>query len=94
MSARTYDVDFKPWRCQHVIYKIVALLSIAPVVADLAQLVANHVVVCVKHCVHIAVQAEQIVHRVHVKFNFDEVVRVRYKSKVNLWGQTYFQARS
>lgn len=53
----TYDVNLEPWRCQHVIDKIgvAVFVYVAPVVADLAQLVLADVRISVDHRVHVAV---------------------------------------
>ena len=48
-------IQFHPWRCQHVVYKVV--LSKAPVSRQLFQLESNDLVVCVQHCVHVRVQS-------------------------------------
>lgn len=79
LPKSAYDVNFKPWWRQHVVDEVAAWLAEAPVVRDLAQLVPDHVVVCVEHRIHVAVQAEQVVHSVHVKFDFNKVIRVCYR---------------
>jgi hypothetical protein len=58
MVLLTYDEHFEPWRGKHVVDKVAAGLSVAPVVGDLAQLVLDHISVGVDHRVHVRVQAQ------------------------------------
>lgn len=74
----TYNVDFEPWWREHVIDKIAALFTVAPIVRNFPQLVPYNVIVRIQHRVHITVQSEQVIHRVHIKLYLNEVIWIRY----------------
>lgn len=54
------------------------MLSVAPVVAHFPELELRNFIICIEHRVHVAVETKHVIHGVTIKFDLDEVVRVRY----------------
>jgi len=73
----TYDYKADPSGTEHIVDEVV--LMEAPIITDFANLESLQIVIVVHECVHVGVQALQVVDTRRVKLNFNKVFRVGYK---------------
>ena len=83
----TYNDKFDPRWTEHVVDEIIFM--VAPVIANFADLEALQVIVIVHQCVHVSMQALQIVNACRVKFNLDEILWVCYQTKSECQNTSY-----